>query len=79
MQHLGQIIMSQGAVGLFIPSLAIRVQIAGRICPPLWQLAYYHHDLVLFREWCEVGADRITRTLPAMVAAAACLGGVCML
>ncbi len=49
--------------------------IAGRIVGiAMEQLAYYHHDWFLFREWCEVGADCITPGLYAMVGAAACLG-----
>uniref|UniRef100_A0A672G0P5 Chloride channel protein n=1 Tax=Salarias fasciatus TaxID=181472 RepID=A0A672G0P5_SALFA len=62
--------------GLFIPSMAIGA-IAGRIVGiAVEQLAYYHHDWFLFKEWCEVGADCITPGLYAMVGAAACLGGV---
>ncbi|XP_027143621.1 H(+)/Cl(-) exchange transporter 3 isoform X1 [Larimichthys crocea] len=62
--------------GLFIPSMAIGA-IAGRIVGiAMEQLAYYHHDWFLFKEWCEVGADCITPGLYAMVGAAACLGGV---
>ena len=57
--------------------------IAGRIVGiAVEQLAYYHHDWFIFKEWCEVGADCITPGLYAMVGAAACLGnetgGVCM-
>lgn len=49
--------------------------IAGRIVGIVMeQLAYYHHDWFLFKEWCEVGADCITPGLYAMVGAAACLG-----
>lgn len=60
--------------GLFIPSMAIGA-IAGRIVGiAVEQLAYYHHDWFLFKEWCEVGADCITPGLYAMVGAAACLG-----
>lgn len=60
--------------GLFIPSMAIGA-IAGRIVGiTMEQLAYYHHDWFLFKEWCEVGADCITPGLYAMVGAAACLG-----
>lgn len=60
--------------GLFIPSMAIGA-IAGRIVGiAMEQLAYYHHDWFLFKEWCEVGADCITPGLYAMVGAAACLG-----
>uniref|UniRef100_A0A8C5AHE8 Chloride channel protein n=1 Tax=Gadus morhua TaxID=8049 RepID=A0A8C5AHE8_GADMO len=62
--------------GLFIPSMAIGA-IAGRIVGiAMEQLAYYHHDWFIFKEWCEVGADCITPGLYAMVGAAACLGGV---
>ncbi|KAG7280388.1 hypothetical protein CRUP_035830 [Coryphaenoides rupestris] len=62
--------------GLFIPSMAIGA-IAGRIVGiAMEQLAYYHHDWFLFKEWCAVGADCITPGLYAMVGAAACLGGV---
>ena len=57
--------------------------IAGRIVGiAVEQLAYYHHDWFIFKEWCEVGADCITPGLYAMVGAAACLGnetgGVCV-
>lgn len=49
--------------------------IAGRIVGiAVEQLAYYHHDWFIFKEWCEVGADCITPGLYAMVGAAACLG-----
>ncbi|XP_040822174.1 H(+)/Cl(-) exchange transporter 3 isoform X5 [Ochotona curzoniae] len=59
--------------GLFIPSMAIGA-IAGRIVGiAVEQLAYYHHDWFIFKEWCEVGADCITPGLYAMVGAAACL------
>lgn len=62
--------------GLFIPSMAIGA-IAGRIVGiAVEQLAYYHHDWFIFKEWCEVGADCITPGLYAMVGAAACLGNV---
>nr|XP_060509768.1 H(+)/Cl(-) exchange transporter 3 isoform X3 [Panthera onca] len=62
--------------GLFIPSMAIGA-IAGRIVGiAVEQLAYFHHDWFIFKEWCEVGADCITPGLYAMVGAAACLGGV---
>ncbi|KAK9399002.1 Chloride channel protein [Crotalus adamanteus] len=62
--------------GLFIPSMAIGA-IAGRIVGiAVEQLAYYHHDWFIFKQWCEVGADCITPGLYAMVGAAACLGGV---
>lgn len=54
--------------------------IAGRIVGiAVEQLAYYHHDWFVFKEWCEVGADCITPGLYAMVGAAACLGkSVCV-
>ncbi|KAJ8405835.1 hypothetical protein AAFF_G00312720 [Aldrovandia affinis] len=62
--------------GLFIPSMAVGA-IAGRLMGVgMEQLAYYHHDSVLFRGWCSSGADCITPGLYAMVGAAACLGGV---
>lgn len=49
--------------------------IAGRIVGiAVEQLAYYHHDWFIFKQWCEVGADCITPGLYAMVGAAACLG-----
>lgn len=38
------------------------------------QLAYYHRDWVIFKGWCNPGADCITPGLYAMVGAAACLG-----
>lgn len=64
----------QVPAGLFIPSMAIGA-IAGRIVGiAVEQLAYYHHDWLVFREWCEVGTDCITPGLYAMVGAAACLG-----
>lgn len=51
--------------------------IAGRIVGiAVEQLAYYHHDWFIFKEWCEVGADCITPGLYAMVGAAACLGNL---
>lgn len=60
--------------GLFIPSMAVGA-IAGRLLGVgMEQLAYYNHDLVIFRGWCSPGADCITPGLYAMVGAAACLG-----
>ncbi|MGH0143798.1 UNVERIFIED_CONTAM: hypothetical protein FKN15_063219 [Acipenser sinensis] len=60
--------------GLFIPSLAVGA-IAGRLLGiGMEQLAYYHHDWVIFKGWCSPGADCITPGLYAMVGAAACLG-----
>lgn len=71
-----QILLLQVPSGLFIPSMAIGA-IAGRIVGiAVEQLAYYHHDWFIFKEWCEVGADCITPGLYAMVGAAACLGNV---
>uniref|UniRef100_A0A3Q1IP46 Chloride channel protein n=1 Tax=Anabas testudineus TaxID=64144 RepID=A0A3Q1IP46_ANATE len=62
--------------GLFIPSMAVGA-IAGRLLGVgMEQLAYYHHDWVIFKGWCSQGADCITPGLYAMVGAAACLGGV---
>ncbi|XP_061454350.1 H(+)/Cl(-) exchange transporter 5 isoform X2 [Rhineura floridana] len=62
--------------GLFIPSMAVGA-IAGRLLGVgMEQLAYYHHDWVIFGGWCSQGADCITPGLYAMVGAAACLGGV---
>ncbi|XP_066861196.1 H(+)/Cl(-) exchange transporter 5 isoform X2 [Anser cygnoides] len=62
--------------GLFIPSMAVGA-IAGRLLGvAMEQLAFYHHDWVIFSGWCSQGADCITPGLYAMVGAAACLGGV---
>nr|XP_060612574.1 H(+)/Cl(-) exchange transporter 5 [Anolis sagrei ordinatus] len=62
--------------GLFIPSMAVGA-IAGRLLGVgVEQLAYFHHDWVIFKGWCSPGADCITPGLYAMVGAAACLGGV---
>lgn len=38
------------------------------------QLAFCHHDWLIFQGWCSKGADCITPGLYAMVGAAACLG-----
>lgn len=60
--------------GLFIPSMAVGA-IAGRIVGiGVEQLAYHHHDWIIFRNWCRPGADCVTPGLYAMVGAAACLG-----
>ncbi|XP_055021356.1 H(+)/Cl(-) exchange transporter 4 isoform X1 [Boleophthalmus pectinirostris] len=62
--------------GLFIPSMAVGA-IAGRIVGiAVEQMAYHHHDWIIFRSWCRPGADCVTPGLYAMVGAAACLGGV---
>ncbi|TRY88427.1 hypothetical protein DNTS_018863 [Danionella cerebrum] len=62
--------------GLFIPSMAVGA-IAGRILGVcVEQLAYHHHDWIIFKSWCRPGADCVTPGLYAMVGAAACLGGV---
>ncbi|XP_070808145.1 H(+)/Cl(-) exchange transporter 5 [Pituophis catenifer annectens] len=62
--------------GLFIPSMAVGA-IAGRLLGVgMEQLAYHHHDWLIFKGWCSPGADCITPGLYAMVGAAACLGGV---
>ncbi|XP_063169557.1 H(+)/Cl(-) exchange transporter 5 isoform X2 [Candoia aspera] len=62
--------------GLFIPSMAVGA-IAGRLLGVgMEQLAFYHHDWLIFKGWCSQGADCITPGLYAMVGAAACLGGV---
>ncbi|MGH0144736.1 UNVERIFIED_CONTAM: hypothetical protein FKN15_004236 [Acipenser sinensis] len=62
--------------GLFIPSMAVGA-IAGRIVGiGVEQMAYHHHDWIIFKNWCRPGADCVTPGLYAMVGAAACLGGV---
>lgn len=49
--------------------------IAGRLLGVgMEQLAYHHHDWLIFKGWCSPGADCITPGLYAMVGAAACLG-----
>lgn len=49
--------------------------IAGRIVGiTVEQMAYHHHDWIIFRNWCRPGADCVTPGLYAMVGAAACLG-----
>ncbi|MEQ2173714.1 hypothetical protein GOODEAATRI_000188 [Goodea atripinnis] len=51
--------------------------IAGRIVGiAVEQMAYHHHDWIIFKNWCRPGADCVTPGLYAMVGAAACLGGV---
>uniref|UniRef100_G3PS78 Chloride channel protein n=1 Tax=Gasterosteus aculeatus aculeatus TaxID=481459 RepID=G3PS78_GASAC len=60
--------------GLFIPSMAVGA-IAGRIVGiAVEQMAYHHHDWLIFKNWCRPGADCVTPGLYAMVGAAACLG-----
>uniref|UniRef100_A0A673H8T9 Chloride channel protein n=1 Tax=Sinocyclocheilus rhinocerous TaxID=307959 RepID=A0A673H8T9_9TELE len=62
--------------GLFIPSMAVGA-IAGRIVGiAVEQMAFHHHDWIIFKNWCRPGADCVTPGLYAMVGAAACLGGV---
>ncbi|KAF7703271.1 H(+)/Cl(-) exchange transporter 4 [Silurus meridionalis] len=62
--------------GLFIPSMAVGA-IAGRIVGiAVEQMAYHHHEWIIFKNWCRPGADCVTPGLYAMVGAAACLGGV---
>lgn len=49
--------------------------IAGRIVGiAVEQMAYHHHDWIIFKNWCRPGADCVTPGLYAMVGAAACLG-----
>ncbi|XP_075429045.1 H(+)/Cl(-) exchange transporter 5 isoform X2 [Ascaphus truei] len=62
--------------GLFIPSMAVGAIVGRLLGVGMEQLAYYHHDWVIFKGWCSPGADCITPGLYAMVGAAACLGGV---
>lgn len=51
--------------------------IAGRIVGiGVEQMAYHHHDWIIFRNWCRPGADCVTPGLYAMVGAAACLGTI---
>uniref|UniRef100_A0A4W6D487 Chloride channel protein n=1 Tax=Lates calcarifer TaxID=8187 RepID=A0A4W6D487_LATCA len=57
--------------GLFIPSMAVGA-IAGRIVGiAVEQMAYHHHDWIIFKNWCRPGADCVTPGLYAMVGAAA--------
>ncbi|XP_064374018.1 H(+)/Cl(-) exchange transporter 5 isoform X3 [Dromaius novaehollandiae] len=62
--------------GLFIPSMAVGAIVGRLLGVGMEQLAFYHHDWVIFSGWCSQGADCITPGLYAMVGAAACLGGV---
>lgn len=67
-------IIPQIPSGLFIPSMAVGA-IAGRIVGiAVEQMAYHHHDWIIFKNWCRPGADCVTPGLYAMVGAAACLG-----
>lgn len=69
-------LLSKIPSGLFIPSMAVGA-IAGRIVGiGVEQLAYHHHDWIIFRNWCRPGADCVTPGLYAMVGAAACLGTI---
>lgn len=53
--------------------------IAGRIVGiAVEQMAYHHHDWIIFKNWCRPGADCVTPGLYAMVGAAACLGESCV-
>ncbi|XP_068390362.1 H(+)/Cl(-) exchange transporter 4-like isoform X2 [Eschrichtius robustus] len=62
--------------GLFIPSMAVGAMAGRMVGIGVEQLAYHHHDWIIFRNWCRPGADCVTPGLYAMVGAAACLGGV---
>ncbi|XP_037677994.1 H(+)/Cl(-) exchange transporter 4 isoform X4 [Choloepus didactylus] len=62
--------------GLFIPSMAVGAMAGRMVGVGVEQLAYHHHDWIIFRNWCRPGADCVTPGLYAMVGAAACLGGV---
>ncbi|KAF3815777.1 hypothetical protein GH733_016316 [Mirounga leonina] len=62
--------------GLFIPSMAVGAMAGRMVGIGVEQLAYHHHDWIVFRNWCRPGADCVTPGLYAMVGAAACLGGV---
>ncbi|XP_037118541.1 H(+)/Cl(-) exchange transporter 5-like isoform X1 [Syngnathus acus] len=62
--------------GVFIPSMAVGA-IAGRLLGvAMKQLAYHHHDWLLFRGWCSPRSECIAPALYAVVGATACLGGV---
>lgn len=68
------LLLPQIPSGLFIPSMAVGA-IAGRIVGiAVEQMAYHHHDWIIFKNWCRPGADCVTPGLYAMVGAAACLG-----
>lgn len=60
--------------GLFIPSMAVGAMAGRMVGIGVEQLAYHHHDWIIFRNWCRPGADCVTPGLYAMVGAAACLG-----
>ena len=60
--------------GLFIPSMAVGAMAGRMVGVGVEQLAYHHHDWIVFRNWCRPGADCVTPGLYAMVGAAACLG-----
>lgn len=62
--------------GLFIPSMAVGAMAGRMVGIGVEQLAYHHHDWIIFRNWCRPGADCVTPGLYAMVGAAACLGTV---
>lgn len=62
--------------GLFIPSMAVGAMAGRMVGIGVEQLAYHHHDWIIFRNWCRPGADCVTPGLYAMVGAAACLGMV---
>ncbi|XP_023489883.1 H(+)/Cl(-) exchange transporter 4 isoform X5 [Equus przewalskii] len=59
--------------GLFIPSMAVGAMAGRMVGIGVEQLAYHHHDWIIFRNWCRPGADCVTPGLYAMVGAAACL------
>ncbi|XP_062939875.1 H(+)/Cl(-) exchange transporter 4-like [Cynocephalus volans] len=62
--------------GLLIPSMAMGAMAGRMVGIGVEQLAYHHHDWIIFQNWCRPGADCVTPGLYAMVGAAACLGGV---
>ena len=61
---------------VFIPSMAVGAMAGRMVGIGVEQLAYHHHDWIIFRNWCRPGADCVTPGLYAMVGAAACLGTV---